>query len=195
MIRTQVYHNAWRELCEGMAAARSLDEVIEVHDLYLLTIQRQCFVVPDKLVGCCLCLRAYVPFCYYSKNNNWIRFIMLRQSWIVAMYSLLYQWALIATRINNILGLALDFYSIQLTLSGGAVSAIKAKCEMEVDRIEKQFDDCIAFLLRVSFSVSKFEIKCQNLHLMCGFASYADCAGTLLQTQCRTLPAFSRFGY
>ncbi|XP_048428633.1 spindle pole body component 97-like, partial [Pyrus x bretschneideri] len=106
-VMDRVYHNAWREPCEGMAAARSLDEVIEVHELYLLTIQRQCFVVPDKL------------------------------------------WALIASRINNILGLALDFYSIQLTLSGGTVSAIKAKCEMEVDRIEKQFDDCIAFLLRV----------------------------------------------
>ncbi|KAI5353987.1 PREDICTED: CST complex subunit CTC1 [Prunus dulcis] len=61
----KVYHNAWRELCEDMTAARSLDEVIE------------------------------------------------------------------------------------LTLSGGTVSAIKAKCEMEVDRIEKQFDDFIAFLLRV----------------------------------------------
>ncbi|BBG94974.1 Spc97 / Spc98 family of spindle pole body component, partial [Prunus dulcis] len=106
-VMDRVYHNAWRELCEGMTAARSLDEVIEVHELYLLTIQRQCFVVPDKL------------------------------------------WALIASRINNILGLALDFYSIQLTLSGGTVSAIKAKCEMEVDRIEKQFDDCIAFLLRI----------------------------------------------
>ncbi|RVW50462.1 hypothetical protein CK203_086833 [Vitis vinifera] len=84
-----------------MAAAGSLDEVIEVHEAYLLSIQRQCFVVPDKL------------------------------------------WALIASRINSILGLALDFYSIQQTLSsGGAVSAIKARCEMEVDRIEKQFDDC-----------------------------------------------------
>lgn len=50
-----------------------------------------------------------------------------------------------------ILGLALEFYSIQQTLSsGGAVSAIKARCEMEIDRIEKQFEDCIAFLLRVS---------------------------------------------
>ncbi|XP_062101066.1 uncharacterized protein LOC133806986 [Humulus lupulus] len=106
-VMDRVYHSAWQELCEGMAAARSLDEVIEVHESYLLSIQRQCFVVPDKL------------------------------------------WALIASRINSILGLALDFYSIQQTLSGGAVSAIKAKCEMEVDRIEKQFDDCIAFLLRV----------------------------------------------
>jgi hypothetical protein len=34
-----------------MAAALSLDEVIEVHEAYLLSIQRQCFVVPDKLVG------------------------------------------------------------------------------------------------------------------------------------------------
>lgn len=82
MIRTQVYHNAWRELCEGMAAARSLDEVIEVHELYLLTIQRQCFVVPDKLVGCCLCLRAYVPFCYYSKKKlNKIHYAATKLNW------------------------------------------------------------------------------------------------------------------
>lgn len=107
-VMDRVYHSAWRELCEGMAAAGSLDEVIEVHEAYLLSIQRQCFVVPDKL------------------------------------------WALIASRINSILALALDFYSVQQTLSsGGAVSAIKARCEKEVDRIEKQFDDCIAFLLRV----------------------------------------------
>ncbi|KAH1252436.1 Gamma-tubulin complex component 5 [Glycine max] len=85
----------WRELCEGMTAAKSLDEVIEVHEAYILSIQRQCFVVPDKL------------------------------------------GALIASRINSILGIALDFYNIQQTLgSGGAVSAIKARCEMEVDRID-----------------------------------------------------------
>ncbi|KAJ7958118.1 Gamma-tubulin complex component [Quillaja saponaria] len=107
-VMDRVYHSAWRELCDSMAAARSLDEVIEVHEAYLLSIQRQCFVVPDKL------------------------------------------WALIASRINSILSLALDFYSIQQTLSSSAaISAIKARCEMEVDRIEKQFDDCIAFLLRV----------------------------------------------
>nr|KYP64548.1 Gamma-tubulin complex component 5 [Cajanus cajan] len=107
-VMDRVYHSAWRELCEGMTAAKSLDEVIEVHESYILSIQRQCFVVPDKL------------------------------------------GALIASRVNNILGIALDFYNIQQTLSsGGAVSAIKARCEMEVDRIEKQFDDCIAFLLRV----------------------------------------------
>ncbi|KAK7410013.1 hypothetical protein VNO78_00477 [Psophocarpus tetragonolobus] len=107
-VMDRVYHSAWRELCEGMTAAKSLDEVIEVHEAYMLSIQRQCFVVPDKL------------------------------------------GALIASRINSILGIALDFYNIQQTLSsGGAVSAIKARCEMEVDRIEKQFDDCIAFLLRV----------------------------------------------
>jgi len=47
------------------------------------------------------------------------------------------QGALIASRINSILGIALDFYNIQQTLgSGGAVSAIKARCEMEVDRID-----------------------------------------------------------
>ncbi|XP_027354208.1 gamma-tubulin complex component 5 [Abrus precatorius] len=107
-VMDRVYHSAWRELCEGMTAAKSLDEVIEVHEAYILSIQRQCFVVPDKL------------------------------------------GALIASRINSILGIALDFYIIQQTLSsGGAVSAIKARCEMEVDRIEKQFDECIAFLLRV----------------------------------------------
>ncbi|KAK9911034.1 hypothetical protein M0R45_034960 [Rubus argutus] len=37
-VMDRVYHNAWRELCEGMAAARSLDEVIEVHELYLLSM-------------------------------------------------------------------------------------------------------------------------------------------------------------
>ena len=46
-----MYHSAWRELCEGMTAAGSLDEVIEVHEAYLLSIHRQCFVAPDKLVG------------------------------------------------------------------------------------------------------------------------------------------------
>ncbi|OVA18128.1 Spc97/Spc98 [Macleaya cordata] len=107
-VMDRVFHSAWLELCEGMASAGSLDEVIEVHEAYLLSIQRQCFVVPDKL------------------------------------------WALIASRIKSILRLALEFYSIQQTLSsGGAALAIKARCEMEVDRIEKQFDDCIAFLLRV----------------------------------------------
>ncbi|PIN11236.1 hypothetical protein CDL12_16162 [Handroanthus impetiginosus] len=107
-VMDRVYHNAWRELCEGVAAAGTLDEAIEVHETYLLSIQRQCFVVPDKLGG------------------------------------------LIASRINSILGLALDFHSIQQTLSsGGAISAIKARCEKEVERIEKQFDDCMAFLLRI----------------------------------------------
>ncbi|KAH9614309.1 hypothetical protein KSS87_006717, partial [Heliosperma pusillum] len=85
-VMDRVYHSAWSEMCQGMASARSLDEVIEVHEAYLLSIQRQCFVVPDKL---------------------------------------------------------------QTLNSGGTVSVMKARCEMEIDRIEKQFDDCIAFLLRV----------------------------------------------
>ncbi|KAL2538053.1 Spc97/Spc98 family of spindle pole body (SBP) component [Forsythia ovata] len=107
-VMDRVYHNAWRELCEHIAVAGTLDEAIEVHESYLSSIQRQCFVVPDKL------------------------------------------WGLIASRINSILGLALDFYSVQQNLSsGGAISAIKAKCDKEVDRIEKQFDDCMAFLLRI----------------------------------------------
>lgn len=67
------------------------------------------------------------------------------------------QWGLIASRINSILGLALDFYSVQQTInSSGAVSAVKARCEKEVERIEKQFDDCMAFLLRVYSSVINF---------------------------------------
>uniref|UniRef100_A0A1D1XQE2 Gamma-tubulin complex component n=1 Tax=Anthurium amnicola TaxID=1678845 RepID=A0A1D1XQE2_9ARAE len=107
-VMDRVFHSAWIELCHNMASAGSLDEVIEVHEAYLLSVQRQCFVAPDKL------------------------------------------WALIASRIKSILGLALDFYSIQQTLNtGGAAPAIKARCEMEVDRIEKQFDDCMSFLLRI----------------------------------------------
>nr|CAD1841758.1 unnamed protein product [Ananas comosus var. bracteatus] len=107
-VMDRVFHSAWNELCSGMAAARSLDEVIEVHEAYLLSIQRQCFVSPDKL------------------------------------------WALIASRLKTILGLGLEFYSIQQTLSsGGAATSVKARCEMEIERIEKQFDDCVAFLLRI----------------------------------------------
>ncbi|GMH04061.1 hypothetical protein Nepgr_005900 [Nepenthes gracilis] len=107
-VMDRVYHSAWHELCKGMSAARSLDDAIAVHEAYLLSIQRQCFVAPDKL------------------------------------------GALIASRINSVLGLAPDFYTIQLTInSGAAISAIKARCEMEIDRIERQFDDCVAFLLRV----------------------------------------------
>ncbi|XP_075479256.1 uncharacterized protein LOC142520142 isoform X1 [Primulina tabacum] len=107
-VMDRVYHNAWRELCEGVAAAGTLDDAIEVHESYLLSIQRQCFVVPDKLGG------------------------------------------LIASRINSILGLALDFYSIQQTLtSGGAISAVRARCEKELEQIGKQFDECMAFLLRI----------------------------------------------
>ncbi|XP_020589375.1 gamma-tubulin complex component 5-like [Phalaenopsis equestris] len=65
-------------------------------------------------------------------------------------------WALIASRVKSILGLVLDFHSIQQTLhSVGAAPAIRARCEMEVDRIEKQFDDCMAFLLRIlSFKIN-----------------------------------------
>ncbi|WCJ25224.1 Spc97 / Spc98 family of spindle pole body (SBP) component [Euphorbia peplus] len=107
-VMDRVYHSAWHELCEGMEKAGSLDEVIEVHEAYLLSIQRQCFMVPDKLCG------------------------------------------LIASRINKILELALEFYPTQQTLiNGGANSTTKARCEMKVDKIEKEFDDCIAFLLRI----------------------------------------------
>lgn len=46
----QVLYSSWIELSEGMAAAGSLDEVIACHDAYLVSIQRQCLVAPDKLV-------------------------------------------------------------------------------------------------------------------------------------------------
>ena len=49
----QVYHSAWTELCDGMASATTLDEVMEVHEAYLSSIQRQCFVASDKLVRTC----------------------------------------------------------------------------------------------------------------------------------------------
>lgn len=56
----QVYHTAWRELCEAMVKAGSLDEVIYVHETYLLSIQRQCFVVQEKLVIRSLNCRTFI---------------------------------------------------------------------------------------------------------------------------------------
>lgn len=43
-----------------MASAGSLDEVIEVHEAYLLSIQRQCFVAPDKLVSVFMLLGLHI---------------------------------------------------------------------------------------------------------------------------------------
>ncbi|MCO5582810.1 hypothetical protein L7F22_036710 [Adiantum nelumboides] len=107
-VMDRVLYSAWEELCQGMAMARSLDEVIACHDAYLVSIQRQCLVAPDKL------------------------------------------WALISSRVKTILSLALDFYSIQRTLfGGGAAPAIKARCQLEIGRIGRQFEECIVFLLRV----------------------------------------------
>ncbi|XP_062202165.1 uncharacterized protein LOC133904695 [Phragmites australis] len=107
-VMDRVYHSAWTELCDGMASATTLDEVMEVHEAYLSSIQRQCFVASDKL------------------------------------------WALIASRVKTILGLALDFHNVEQTLStGGTAPAVRTRCEMEVDRIEKQFDECVVFLLRI----------------------------------------------
>ncbi|KAK1626301.1 hypothetical protein QYE76_000616 [Lolium multiflorum] len=107
-VMDRVYHSAWTELCDGMASATTLDEVMEVHESYLSSIQRQCFVASDKL------------------------------------------WALIASRVKTILGLALDFHNVEQTLgTGGTAPAVRARCEMELDRIEKQFDECVVFLLRI----------------------------------------------
>ncbi|KAI6688966.1 hypothetical protein NL676_025794 [Syzygium grande] len=154
-VMDRVYHSAWRELCEGIATAQSLDGVMEVHDAYLLSIQRQCFVVPDKL------------------------------------------WALIASRINSILGLALDFYSVQQTLSsGGAIPTIKARCEMEIERIEKQFDDCIAFLLRVlsfKLNVGNFP-HLADLVTRINYNYFYMSDGGNLKTRTGTESVASRFG-
>lgn len=107
-VMDRVYHSAWTELFDGMASATTLDEVMEVHEAYLSSIQRQCFVASDKL------------------------------------------WALIASRVKTILGLALDFHNVEQTLrTGGTAPAVRTRCEMEVERIEKQFDECIVFLLRI----------------------------------------------
>ncbi|VAI27650.1 unnamed protein product [Triticum turgidum subsp. durum] len=107
-VMDRVYHSAWTELCDGMASATTLDEVMEVHEAYLSSIQRQCFVASDKL------------------------------------------WALIASRVKTILGLALDFHNVEQTLgTGGTAASVRARCEMELDRIEKQFDECVVFLLRI----------------------------------------------
>lgn len=55
----QVLYSAWVELCEGMSSARSLDEVKSCHDSYLVSIQRQCLVAPDKLV--CSIIQIQLP--------------------------------------------------------------------------------------------------------------------------------------
>lgn len=60
------------------------------------------------------------------------------------------QWTLIAGRVKTILGLALDYYSIQRTLCDGiAAPNITARCQSEIERVERQFDECMVFLLRV----------------------------------------------
>ncbi|XP_024519215.1 gamma-tubulin complex component 5-like [Selaginella moellendorffii] len=104
-VMDQVLYSSWLELCEGMSSARSLDEVISCHDMYLISIQRQCFVAPDKL------------------------------------------WTLISSRVKSILGLALEFYAVQRGVVGSAGTAPRS--QLEIDNVAKQFDECIAFLLRV----------------------------------------------
>lgn len=61
------------------------------------------------------------------------------------------QWTLIAGRVKTILGLALNYYSIQRVLCDGVgASAVSARCQLEIERVEKQFDECMVFLMRVS---------------------------------------------
>ncbi|KAL2611090.1 hypothetical protein R1flu_022782 [Riccia fluitans] len=107
-VMDRVLYSAWVELSEGMSSAGSLDEVKSCHDSYLISIQRQCLVAPDKL------------------------------------------WTLIASRVKTILGLALNYYSIQRVLCDGVgASAVGARCQLEIERVEKQFDECLIFLIRV----------------------------------------------
>jgi gamma-tubulin complex component 5 len=135
-IMDRVLYSAWVDLCESMSSAGSLDGVIACHDAYLISIQRQCLVAPDKL------------------------------------------WTLIAGRVKTILGLALNYYSIQRVLFDGVgAPAVIARCQLEIERVEKQFDECMVFLMRVSMmesyvselplNKSKFfyrvQFKCVNL--------------------------------
>lgn len=60
-----------------MAAARSLDEVIEVHEAYLLSIQRQCFVVPDKLVSNFALSWVFFFFFFVNIIYVWIFFTLV----------------------------------------------------------------------------------------------------------------------
>lgn len=60
------------------------------------------------------------------------------------------QWALIAGRVKAILGLALEYYSIQRTLCDGvAAPNTTARCQSDLERVERQFYECMVFLLRV----------------------------------------------
>ncbi|CAM6098848.1 unnamed protein product [Calypogeia fissa] len=107
-VMDRVLYSAWVDLCESMSSAGSLDEVIACHDAYLVSIQRQCLVAPDKL------------------------------------------WTLIAGRVKTILGLALNYHSIQRVLCDGiGAPALTARCQLEIERVEKQFDECMVFLMRV----------------------------------------------
>jgi gamma-tubulin complex component 5 len=49
--KTSLVGGAWTKICDGMASATTLDEVMKVHEAYLSSIQRQCFVASDKLVS------------------------------------------------------------------------------------------------------------------------------------------------
>lgn len=61
------------------------------------------------------------------------------------------QWTLIASRVTNILSLALDYYALQCTLGDGVITpAVSTKCQLDVERISKAFDEYMGFLLRVS---------------------------------------------
>ena len=86
-----------------------------------------------------------------------------------------FQWALIASRVKTILGLALDFHNVEQTLStGGTASAVRARCEMEIDRIEKQFDECVIFLLRVGFKIYLLPVKRSVFCSICFFFFRCD---------------------
>jgi len=75
-VMDRVLYSSWIELSEGMAAAGSLDEVIACHDAYLVSIQRQCLVAPDKLVRTNSFPRNPITICInarrdYIKRDGW----------------------------------------------------------------------------------------------------------------------------
>ncbi|GJR97734.1 putative reverse transcriptase domain-containing protein [Tanacetum coccineum] len=69
---------AWRELCESMEAAGYFDEVIEMHDAYLLSNKHQCF---GAIAACALPWLKSLPLQHAS-------FIMSEEASLIALNSL-----------------------------------------------------------------------------------------------------------
>lgn len=76
------------------------------------------------------------------------------------MWTFFLQWTLIAGRVKTILGLALNYYSIQRVLCDGVgAPSLTARCQLEIELLEKQFDECMVFLMRVSTIDPSLELR------------------------------------